>query len=54
MEVNTLLRELADEVVEEQVEIIYSEYIDELCANEEMMCYASYSYDRDAQYYGEM
>ena len=52
MNVNTLLRDLAQLAIDEQAEIVYNEYVDALCANEEMMRYASYSYDMDATYYG--
>jgi hypothetical protein len=52
MDVNTLLRDLAQLAIDEQVEIVYNDYVDALCASEEMMRYAAYSYDMDATYYG--
>ena len=52
MDVNTLLRDLAQIAIDEQVEIVYNDYVDALCANEEMMRYAAYSYDMDAVSYG--
>lgn len=50
--VNTELQLLAQQVYEDVVDILYEDYIDELLANEEMIRYASYSYDNDCQYYG--
>jgi hypothetical protein len=52
MDVNLLLRDLAQLSIDEQTDIMYDEYVDALCANEEMMRYAAYSYDNDAIYYG--
>lgn len=52
MDVNSLLRDIAAAALAEQVEVVYNEFVDALCANEEMMRYAAYSYDNDAVYYG--
>ena len=52
MDVNTLLRDLAQLAIDEQTEIVYNDYVDVLWANEEMMRYAANSYDMDATYYG--
>lgn len=50
--INSELQQLAQEYIEQVVDIIYDDYVDALCANEEMLRYAAYSYDNDAQYYG--
>jgi hypothetical protein len=50
--VNELLRDLAQAVLDEQVEILYNEMVDELTAEFEMQEYAARSYDADAVSYG--
>ncbi len=54
MNPNQLLREIAEERIEEVVDAIYDEYLDELCAHIEMMELEARSYDADARAYGEM
>jgi hypothetical protein len=50
--VNELLRDLAQAVLDEQVEILYNEMVDEFTAEFEMQEYAARSYDADAVSYG--
>jgi hypothetical protein len=49
---NTMLQILAQEVVESTVDIMYNEYVDEMCAGGEMLMYSSQSYDNDCYAYG--
>ena len=50
--VNEMLRDLAQALLDEQVEILYNEMVDELTAEFEMQEYATRSYDADAVSYG--
>ena len=50
--INCELQLIGQEVVEEQVDIAYEAYIDEILANEELLMYATNSYDCDCFYYG--
>lgn len=50
--INELCRDLAEEAIDEQVEILYNEMVDELTAEFEMQEYAARSYDADAVSYG--
>lgn len=47
------LADIAEERVAEIIDAMYDEYIDEMCAENELMEYAARSYDNDAQAYGE-
>lgn len=53
MDLNQELRMIAEERIEEVIDAIYDEYLDELCAHNEMMELAAHSYDMDARHYGE-
>ena len=50
---NTVLQILAQEAVESTVDIMYDEYVDEMCAGNEMLMYSCQSYDNDCIYYGD-
>ena len=50
--INAELQFLADEAYDAVVEAMFEDYIDEFMANEELMMYASNSYDCDCVYYG--
>jgi hypothetical protein len=50
--INTELQLLAAEVYEAVVQVMYEDYIDEMLSNEELLMYASNSYDCDCFYYG--
>lgn len=49
---NTILQILAQEVVESTVDIMYDEYVDEMCAGGEVLMYSAQSYDNDCYAYG--
>jgi hypothetical protein len=51
--INTELQLLAAEVYEAVVNAMFEEYIDEILANEELLMYATNSYDCDCIYYGK-
>lgn len=53
-EINKYLKDIAQETLDQIVDLEYDQYIDEMCANHEMMLYAAHSYDNDAQCYGCM
>lgn len=53
MDPNQELRMIAEERIEEIVDAMYDEYIDELCAHNEIMELAARSYDMDARSYGQ-
>ena len=50
---NTELQILAQIAVESCVDIIYDEYVDEMCAGNEVLMYSCQSYNNDASFYGE-
>lgn len=50
--INAELQILAQDVYDDAVQVMFDEYIDELLANEELLMYASNSYDCDCIYYG--
>jgi len=50
--INAELRLLAQDVNDAVVDVMFEEYIDEILANDELMKYASNSYDCDCVYYG--
>ena len=50
--INTELQLLAAEVREAVVDAMFEDYIDEILANEELLMYATNSYDNDCIYYG--
>jgi len=51
--INAELRSLADASYDAIVDVMFEEYIDEILANEELLMYASNSYDCDCIYYGK-
>lgn len=51
--INAELQLLAQESYEAAVQVMYEDYIDELLANEELLMYATNSYDCDCVYYGK-
>lgn len=50
--INAELQLLAEEVYDAEIQAMYEDYIDEVLANEELLMYASNSYDCDCIYYG--
>jgi hypothetical protein len=51
--INTELQLIAQEAYDAVTQAMYEDYIDEILANEELMMYASNSYDCDCVYYGK-
>lgn len=50
--INTELQLIAQEACDAVVEAMFEDYIDEILANEELLMYATNSYDCDCFYYG--
>ena len=50
--INAELQLLAREASESVVDVMFEDYIDEMLSNEELLMYASNSYDCDCFYYG--
>lgn len=51
--INKELLEIGNDHVAEVIDAMYDDYIDEFTAEEEVLRYAAFSYDNDAQAYGE-
>ena len=50
---NTALTIIRNQAIEEQIDIVYDDYIDEMMAGYEQLNYSVWSYDVDAICYGE-
>jgi hypothetical protein len=51
-DINYELQLVGQQAVDEQIDIVYEAYIDEILSNDQLMMYASNSYDCDCYFYG--